>query len=45
MVAARYLIDRQGIIRTADVNADYAIRTESADTLEQLPTLSAAAAD
>jgi Histidine kinase-, DNA gyrase B-, and HSP90-like ATPase len=44
-VPARYLIDRQGIIRAVDVNADYPIRTEPADALNQLRTLSAAAAD
>jgi peroxiredoxin len=42
---ARYLIDRQGIIRAADVNADYTIRTEPSETLKQLRRLTAAAAD
>jgi peroxiredoxin len=42
---ARYLIDKDGIIRVADVNADYTIRSEPAETLRQLRTLSAAAAD
>jgi peroxiredoxin len=38
---ARYIIDKQGIIRAADVNADYTIRSEPAETLKQLRTLSA----
>lgn len=42
---ARYLIDKAGIINAADVNADYTIRTEPSETLRQLRTLSAAAAD
>jgi peroxiredoxin len=42
---ARYLIDKDGIIRVADVNADYTIRSEPSETLRQLRTLSAAAAD
>jgi peroxiredoxin len=42
---ARYLIDKVGIIRVADVNADYTIRSEPSETLRQLRTLSAAAAD
>jgi peroxiredoxin len=36
---ARYVIDTQGIIRAADVNADYTIRPEPAETLEHLRTL------
>ncbi len=36
---ARYVIDQQGIIRAADVNADYTIRTEPAETLKQLRML------
>jgi peroxiredoxin len=36
---ARYIIDKQGIIRAADVNADYTIRSEPAETLKQLETL------
>jgi peroxiredoxin len=36
---ARYVIDKQGIIRAADVNADYTIRTEPAETLKQLRML------
>lgn len=42
---ARYVIDKQGIIRAADVNADYTIRPEPSETLRQLGTLSSAAAD
>src|SRR6201988_3463602 len=44
-IPARYVIDRSGIIRAADLNADYTIRPEPSDTLRQLRTLSAAAAD
>jgi len=36
---ARYVIDKQGIIRSADVNADYTIRPEPADTLAKLRTI------
>ena len=43
-IPARYVIDKQGIIRAADVNADYTIRPEPAETLRQLRTLTAAAA-
>jgi peroxiredoxin len=39
---ARYLIDNHGIIRAADVNADYTIRPEPAETLRQLRTLTTA---
>ena len=42
---ARYVIDKRSIIRVADVNADYTIRTEPSETLRQLRTLSADAAD
>jgi peroxiredoxin len=38
-IPARYVIDRQGVIRAADVNADYTIRTEPSETLRQLRTL------
>ena len=38
---ARYIIDKQGVIRAADVNADYTIRSEPAETLKQLRTLTA----
>src|SRR5580692_3284455 len=41
-VPARYVIDKQGIIRAADVNADYTVRPEAAETLRQLRTLAAA---
>ena len=44
-VPARYVIDMQGIIRAADVNADYTIRSEPSETLRQLRTLTATAAD
>ncbi|HTZ97114.1 MAG TPA: redoxin domain-containing protein [Terriglobales bacterium] len=37
---ARYVIDRDGVIRAADVNADYTIRPEPAGTLEHLRALS-----
>jgi peroxiredoxin len=36
---ARYVIDRDGIIRAADVNADYTIRPERSETVRQLRTL------
>jgi peroxiredoxin len=36
---ARYVIDRQGIIRAADVNADYTVRPEPSETVRQLRTL------
>lgn len=36
---ARYLIDNQSIIRAADVNADYTIRTEPTETLQALRAL------
>lgn len=32
---------KQGIIRAADVNADYAVRTDPFETLQQLRTLTA----
>ena len=44
-IPARYVIDKQGIIRAANVNADYTIRPEPSETLRRLRTLSAAAAD
>jgi peroxiredoxin len=37
-IPARYVIDKQGIIRAAEVNADYTIRPEPAETLTQLGT-------
>src|SRR5215467_13582250 len=36
---ARYVIDKGGIIRAADVNADYTIRPEPSETVRQLRTL------
>jgi peroxiredoxin len=36
---ARYVIDTKGIIRAADVNADYTIRTDPSETLKALRTL------
>ena len=42
---ARYIVDKQVIIRAADVNADYTIRPEPSETLRQLRTLITAAAD
>jgi peroxiredoxin len=38
-IPARYVVDKQGIIRTADVNADYTIRSEPSETLRQLRAL------
>ena len=36
---ARYVIDQEGIIRVADVNADYTIRPEPSETVEVLKEL------
>ena len=36
---ARYIVDQNGIIRAADVNADYTIRPEPSETLERLRNL------
>ena len=36
---ARYIIDSGGIIRSADVNADYTIRPEPAETVRKLSEL------
>ena len=36
---ARYLIDKEGIIRAADVNADYTIRPEPSETVSQVRKL------
>lgn len=44
-IPARYVIDKQGIIRAADVNADYTIRPEPSETLRHLRMLTATAAD
>ncbi|HKC01249.1 MAG TPA: redoxin domain-containing protein [Terriglobales bacterium] len=38
-IPARYVIDKQGIIHAADVNADYTIRPEPSETVRQLRTL------
>ena len=38
-IPARYVIDKQGIIHAADVNADYTIRPEPSETLRQLRML------
>ena len=38
---ARYVIDKEGIIRAADVNADYTIRTDPSETLKVLRVLKA----
>ena len=38
-IPARYVVDKQGIIRSADVNADYTIRSEPSETLRQLRAL------
>jgi peroxiredoxin len=37
---ARYVIDKEGIIRAAEVNADYTIRPEPSETVRLLRTLS-----
>ena len=36
---ARYVIDSKRIIRAADVNADYTVRTDPSETLKVLCTL------
>jgi peroxiredoxin len=36
---ARYVIDKEGIIRAADVNADYTVRPDPAETVRQLRML------
>src|SRR5215469_17043456 len=41
---ARYVTDKQGIIRAADINVDYTIRPEPAETLTRLPQIVGAAA-
>ena len=40
-VPARYVIDSKGIIRAADVNADYTIRADPSETLKVLRGLKA----
>jgi len=38
-IPARYVVDQEGVIRAAAVNADYTIRPEPAETLKQLRTI------
>jgi peroxiredoxin len=38
-IPARYVVDKEGIIRGADVNAAYTIRLEPAETLKELRNL------
>ena len=38
-IPARYVVDKQGIILAADLNADYTIRPEPSETLRQLRIL------
>ena len=38
-IPARYVVDKQGVIRAADMNADYTIRPEPSETLRQLGIL------
>ncbi|MFZ0856845.1 MAG: redoxin domain-containing protein [Candidatus Acidiferrales bacterium] len=38
-IPARYVIDKTGVIRAADVNADYTIRPEPSDTVKALQSL------
>ena len=38
---ARYIIDQAGIIRAADVNADYTVRPEPSETVRLLQTITA----
>jgi len=38
-IPARYVVDKQGIILAADLNADYTIRPEPSETVRQLRTL------
>src|SRR5262245_49759712 len=38
-IPARYVIDKEGIIRAAEVNADYTIRPDPAETLRQFRTI------
>jgi peroxiredoxin len=33
---ARYILDKEGIIRSADVNADYTVRPDPSETLAKL---------
>ena len=36
---ARYVLDKQGVIRAAEVNADYTIRPEPSETLREVRKL------
>jgi peroxiredoxin len=38
-IPARYVVDKQGIIRAADLNAAYTVRPEPSETLRQLRIL------
>ena len=38
-VPARYIVDSSGTIRAADVNADYTVRQEPSETVQQLAAL------
>jgi len=38
-IPARYVVDKQGIIRAADLNADYTVRPEPSETLRLLRIL------
>jgi peroxiredoxin len=38
---ARYVIDKEGVVRAADVNADYTVRPEPSETVRILRTLTA----
>ena len=38
-IPARFVIDKDGVIRAAEVNADYTIRPEPAETVRQLRML------
>jgi peroxiredoxin len=40
-IPARYVIDKEGIIRAADVNADYTIRPEPLETVKVLKAFKA----
>jgi peroxiredoxin len=39
-IPGRYVIDKEGVIRAADVNADYTIRPDPEETLKALRTVS-----
>jgi peroxiredoxin len=41
-IPARYVIDKDGIIRAAEVDADYTVRPEPSETVKQLRMLSGA---